>query len=103
VNPSQLLESIKRIFERRTDVRIEAQVAREAGLEADLISEYSALRKSIEVDKNLLAVLKKSSSMNTPGQEVNPEDIRAISQLEEKVRADEQRLSEIHSRFKKAV
>src|SRR5271157_4877832 len=61
VNPAQLLEAIQRIFTRRTDVKMEALVAKDAGMDAGIIEEYSALRKSIEVDRNLVSVLKKST------------------------------------------
>lgn len=101
VNPSQLLDSIKRIFERRKDVKAEAGAAKDSGLDAGLIDEYSALRKSIEVDKNLLVVLKNASGMNNAGREVPADDIASIKKLEEKIATDEQRLKEINEKFPK--
>jgi CheY-like chemotaxis protein len=103
VNPAQLLDAIKRIFERRRDVSMEAIVAKDAGLDPVLINEYSLLRKSIEVDANLLAVLKRSNAVNRPGSEVPAEDLAAISRLEEKIRADEMRLKEINEKFTKVM
>lgn len=103
VNPAQLLDAINRVIERRRDVGLEAVVARDAGLDPVLIEEYSQLRKSIEVDTNLLAVLKRSSAINRPGSEVPAEDLAAISRLEEKVRADEVRIREINGKFTKAM
>ena len=99
VNPAQLLDSIKRIFERRSSVKLEAGIAKDAGLDAAIIGEYSALRKSIEVDKNLLAVLKNSSGMNIPGRFVPEDDLQAINKLDQKIRADELRLKEINEKF----
>ena len=99
VNPSQLLESIQRVFTRRTDVRTESLVAENAGLDKSLIDEYSALRKSIDVDRNLLVVLKNASGMHLSGKEVSAEDMAAIKKLEEKIHTDELRLKEIHDRF----
>ena len=55
--------------------------------------------KSIEVDKNLLAVLKNSSGMNIPGQEIPEDDLASINKLEEKIKADETRLNEINEKF----
>lgn len=101
VNPAQLLDSIKRIFERRSNVKMEATVAKDAGQDAAIISEYSALRKSIEVDKNLLAVLKNSSGMNIPGRVVPEDDLQSINKLEEKIKADELRLKAINETFSK--
>jgi CheY-like chemotaxis protein len=103
VNPSQLLEAIKSIFERQKAVKIAATAAKDAGFDPGLIAEYSALKKSIDVDRNLLQVLKKSSGVQFPGREVPPEDLLPIRKLEEKILADEQRLREIDSQFTRLV
>ena len=95
VNSAQLLESIQRIFKRRSDVKGEVLIAKAAGLDKARIDEYIALRTSIEVDKNLLVVLKNSTGANTPGHVVPAEDLVALQKLEEKIRTDEQRLKEI--------
>ena len=102
VNPAQLLNSIKQIFERRSSVKLEAGVAKDAGQDAAIISEYSALRKSIEVDKNLLEVLKNASGMNNPGHVVPEEDLLSINKLDQKIKTDEIRLKEINEKFAKA-
>ena len=99
VNPTQLLNSIKQIFERRSNVKLEAGVAKDAGQDAAIIVEYSALRKSIEVDKNLLEVLKNSSGMNIPGHVVPEDDLQSINKLDQKIKADELRLKEINEKF----
>jgi two-component system OmpR family response regulator len=99
VNPAQLLDSIKRIFERRSSVKLEAGVAKDAGMDEVIIGEYSALRKSIDVDKNLLTVLKNSCGMNVPGRIVPDEFLQAINQLDQKIRIDELRLKEINETF----
>jgi two-component system OmpR family response regulator len=101
VNPAQLLDSIKRIFERRSSVKLEATVAKDAGLDAAIIAEYSALRKSIDVDTNLLMVLKNSSGMNFPGRVIPEDDLQAINKLDQKIKTDEIRLKEINEKFAK--
>lgn len=101
VNPAQLLDAIRRVFERRKDVKLEAVVAKDAGMDPALIEEYAALRKSIEVDKNLLGVLRRSLAMKRPGEGEINEDTEAINRLEEKVRSDEIRLKEINEKFSK--
>ena len=102
VNPAQLLNAIKQIFERRSNVKLEAGVAKDAGQDAALIGEYSALRKSIEVDKNLLEVLKNASGMNIPGHVVPEDDLQSINKLDQKIKTDELRLKEINDKFAKA-
>jgi DNA-binding response OmpR family regulator len=99
VNPAQLLEAIKGIFTRRSNVRTKALEAKDAGHDAALIDEYSALRKSIEVNTNLLCVLKKACDLNNPGREAPPEDLAAIQKLEAKIQVDEQRLKTINEKF----
>ena len=101
VNPAQLLEAIQRIFTRRTAVSSEVSEARDAGHDAIIVDEYAALRKSIEVDTNLLCVLKKSTGMEHAGCEVRADDIAAVHTLEEKIKTDEQRLTEINEKFVK--
>ena len=102
VNPAQLLDAIKRIFIRRSDVKAEALGAREAGVDGSIIDEYSALRKSIEVDKNLLCVLKKACDMSNVGREIPAEDLSAIQKLEAKIQADETRLKELSGKIPNA-
>jgi two-component system OmpR family response regulator len=99
VNPAQLLESIERIFERRKDVAMEALVAKDAGLDPEIVKEYSALRKSIVVDRNLLSVLRASSGMEIAGKEIPVSDRAAIAKLEEKISANEARLKQINDQF----
>ncbi len=103
VNPSQLLDAIRRVFERRADVKMETLVAKDAGLDTGLIEEYAALRKSIDVDRNLVCVLKNSCGVYHPGREVPAEDLAAIQKLEAKIQADEQRLKEINEKFARAT
>jgi two-component system, OmpR family, response regulator len=99
VNPAHLLEAINRVFERRNAVKAEALQATEKGVDPALIAEYSSLRKSIEVDKNLLVILKKSSGTHLPGREIPADDLAAINKLETKILADEKRLGEINGKF----
>jgi two-component system, OmpR family, response regulator len=103
VNPSQLLDAIKRVFERRADVKMERLVAKDAGLDTGLIEEYASLRKSIDVDRNLVCVLKNSCGVYNPRREVPAEDLAAIQKLEAKIQADEQRLKEINEKFARAT
>lgn len=99
VNPALLLESINRVFARRDAVKTEVMQAKDKGVDPSLISEYSALRKSIEVDKNLLVVLRKSSGTHLPGREIPEDDLAAINRLEAKILADEKRLGELSGNF----
>jgi len=101
VNPAQLLESIKRVFERRSSVKLESGIAKDAGLDEAMIGEYAALRKSIEVDRNLLEVLKISCGMTCPGRVVPEDELAAVNKLDQKIRSDEIRLKEINEKFAK--
>jgi DNA-binding response OmpR family regulator len=94
VNPLQLLDSIQRIFSRRNELSLERQDAQNKGLDSRIIDEYTMLRKNIEVDQNLLVVLRASSGLDI-GREVSSEDENAIRSLEDKIRRSENRLREI--------
>jgi len=95
VNPVQLMNSIQRILNRRNNGKVEFFVAPGTNLDKNLIDEYTTLPTSIEVDKDLLVILKNSTGVNTPGHVIPPEDLAAMQDLEEKIRAGEQRLKEI--------
>ncbi|MFA5237551.1 MAG: response regulator [Methanoregula sp.] len=103
VSPVQLMESIQRIFSRRNDVKEEMLIAQNKGLDPAVIDEYSVLRKNIEVDKNLLVVLRSSCGMGTPGRDVSREDLDAIRKLEDKIYLSERRLREINDLFTKTA
>jgi len=101
VNPVQLLESIQRIFSRRNEVLLARLAAQETGIDAGIVDEYASLRKNIEVDRNLIAVLRASSGIDISGREVSREDQDAIRGLEDKVYREERRLREIQDLVKK--
>ena len=57
--------------------------AKDTGVDPGRIEEYSVLRKSSEVDKNLLVVLKKSSRMHLPEKVVPADELAAVCRIEE--------------------
>jgi DNA-binding response OmpR family regulator len=95
VNPSQLLASIQRVFDRRSVLKEESLAAKESGIDPAVIEEYGALRKSIEVDSNLVGVLKRSCGQRQPGCGPSQEELTEIRALEEKIARDQKRLDEI--------
>ena len=103
VNPAQLLDAIRKIFERRRSVSQKSTVAKDAGIDPALIEEYGLLRKSIEVDRNLLTVLKNSCGVSRPDCKISDEDLASIQKIEAKIQADEQRLKEISEKFPDAT
>ena len=101
VNPSQLLESIQRIFSRQNELSVKRATALDKGLDTTVIDEYTRLRKNIEVDRNLLTVLRASSGMDIAGKEIPREDFDAIRDLEDKISRGERRLHEIEDQLEK--
>ncbi|MDD1701995.1 MAG: response regulator [Methanoregula sp.] len=101
VSPAQLLESIQKIFSRKNDLKMEELAAQNAGLDRSLIEEHSTIRKRIEIDRNMLAVIKSSVGMDIPGREISHEEKEAIRKLEDKIHGDERRLKEIDEKFSK--
>lgn len=103
ISPARQLDAINRIFERRKAVKTEAMQAKNKGVDPSLIENYSAFRKSIEGDKNLLVILKKSSGTHLPERVVPADELAAISRLEAKILADEQWLYEINGKFNAGI
>ena len=68
VNPLQLPDSIQRIFFRRNDIVLETLAPQNKGLDPAVIDEYCALRKNVEVVRNLQEILKVSSGVEFPVQ-----------------------------------
>jgi hypothetical protein len=82
---------INRIFTHRRVAKNEVIQANEGGIDPPRIVKYSALRKSIDGDKNLLAILKKIP-LNVPSHKGVPvNEPTAVSRPGEKVLSDEQR------------
>ncbi|HVP97185.1 response regulator [Methanoregula sp.] len=101
VSPAQLLDSIQRIFSRRSELSVKRLAAQDKGLDTAVIDEYTALHKNTEVDRNLLAVLRASSGMDIAGKEIPREDYDAIRDLEVKIYREERRLREIETQLEK--
>jgi len=97
INPGQLLGAIDYVFTRRNEVEEEIRRARNTGLDETTIDEYRLLRRSIDVDTRMLAVLMAHSGMDNPMKEVPEEDRAAVARLEEKLRGDKERLQAIRA------
>jgi CheY-like chemotaxis protein len=95
----QLPDAINRIIERRKIARTEAIHAKDKDVNPGRIEEYSALRKCIEADKNLLVILKKSGRTLLSERVVLTDEIAAVSRPGTKTFADEQRLDEINGKL----
>jgi two-component system, OmpR family, response regulator len=95
VNPTQLIESIQRIFLRRNDIKEELLLAEGKGIDPSLIKEYGTLRKSIEVDRNLLVVLRSAVGRDQAGRTPSPDEMAAVRALEDKVTSSERRIREL--------
>jgi Response regulator containing CheY-like receiver, AAA-type ATPase, and DNA-binding domains len=103
VNPTQLIESIQRIFSRRNDINEELLLAQGNGVDPAIIKEYGTLRKSVEVDRNLLVVLRSAIGRDQAGRNPSPEEMAAMRALEDKVASSERRLREIRDLLARTV
>ncbi len=101
VSPTQLVESIEKIFSRRELILSKEMAARDAGFDTTIIEERSALQQSIEIDRNMLTILKISSGSKKPGTDISSDNKAAIQKLEAKIFANEKRLKEIEEKLLK--
>jgi CheY-like chemotaxis protein len=95
VNPKQLLEAIGRVLARKNSFREIIEIAKTAGVEQAKIEEYIALTTSLEVDTNLLKILKFSTDLSQPDQKTQDENRKSIELIEARIKASEERLSEL--------
>ncbi len=103
VNPKQLIEAIARVLQRRNSIRETIEKAASAGIDQGLIHEYVSLLTSLEVDRNLLGVLKNSSDLGQPDAKTLEEQQKSMEMIEARIKQEEERLSEISKQLGPAI
>ena len=95
VNPKQLVEAISNVLVRRNTLGKIAGKANAAWIDQAAIDEYVSLRMSLEVDTNLLKVLKNSSELGQPDAKTLEEQQKSIAAIKARIRQGEDRLKEL--------
>lgn len=99
ITHKELYEAIEGQLNRRRMIEIDIQLAREAGVGAEIIDEYRRLRKSIDINKRLLKLLESTYKMSDEKVKMGDEAGLAIRSMGMNVRFQEERLEQVRKEF----
>ena len=91
----ELYDAIEHVLNRRQTIKSDVDVAQQSGFDAQVISEYARLSKSIDVNKRLLKILETTYNINDAKMRVSDEISRVINSMETNIRFQEGRLQQI--------
>jgi two-component system OmpR family response regulator len=91
----ELYDAIEHVLNRRQAIKSDVDVARQSGFDAQVISEYARLSKSIDVNRRLLKILETTYNINDAKMRVSDEISRAIKSMETNIKFQENRLQQI--------
>jgi CheY-like chemotaxis protein len=91
----ELYDAIEHVLNRRQAIKTDIDVARQSGFDAQVISEYARLSKSIDVNRRLLKILETTYNINDTKIKVSEEITRAIKSMETNIKFQEGRLQQI--------
>lgn len=91
----ELYDAIEHVLNRRQSIKSDMNLARESGFDADVITEYGRLSKSIDVNRRLMKILETTYNFNDAKVRVGDEISRAIKGMEANIKFQENRLQQI--------
>jgi len=91
----ELYDAIEHVLNRRQAIKSDVDIARQSGFDAQVISEYARLSKSIDVNKRLLKILETTYNINDVKMRVSEDISRAIKSMETNIKFQEGRLQQI--------
>lgn len=91
----ELYDAIEHVLNRRQAIKSDVDIARQSGFDAQVISEYERLSKSIDVNKRLLKILETTYNINDVKMRVSEDISRAIKSMETNIKFQEGRLQQI--------
>ena len=93
----ELYDAIEHVIKRRQTLKSDMDLARQSGFDAEIISEYARLSKSIDVNKRLMKILETTYNFNDSKARVSDDISRAIKSMETNLKFQENRLQQIKS------
>ena len=91
----ELYDAIEHVLDRRQSIKSDMNLARESGFDADVITEYGRLSKSIDVNRRLMKILETTYNFNDAKVRVGDEISRAIKGMDANIKFQENRLQQI--------
>ncbi len=90
-----MYDAIEHVLNRRQAIKSDVDIARQSGFDAQVVSEYARLSKSIDVNKRLLKILETTYNINDVKMRVSEDISRAIKSMETNIKFQEGRLQQI--------
>lgn len=91
----ELYDAIEHVLNRRQSIKSDMDLARQSGFDAETITEYARLSKSVDVNRRLMKILETTYNFNDSKVRVSDEIARAIKSMETNIKFQEQRLQQI--------
>jgi two-component system OmpR family response regulator len=91
----ELYDAIEHVLNRSQSIKSDMNLARKSGFDADIITEYGRLSKSIDVNRRLMKILETTYNFNDAKVRVGDEISRAIKGMEANIKFQENRLQQI--------
>lgn len=91
----ELYDAIEHVLNRRQSIKSDMELARQSGFDAEIITEYARLSKSIDVNRRLMKILETTYNFNDSKIRVSDEISRAIKSMEMNIKFQENRLLQI--------
>ena len=91
----ELYDAIEHVLNRRQSIKSDMDLAKQSGFDAEIITEYARLSKSIDVNRRLMKILETTYNFNDSKVRVSDEISRAIKSMEMNIKFQENRLQQI--------
>lgn len=91
----ELYNAIEHVLNRRQSIKSDINLAKESGFDAETITEYARLSKSIDVNRRLMKILETTYNFNDSKVRVSDEISRTIKSMTMNIDFQETRLKQI--------
>ncbi len=90
-----MYDAIEHVLSRRQSIKSDIDIAKQSGFDAEIITEYARLSKTIDVNKRLMKILETTYNFDDSKVRVSEEISSAIKNMEMNVKIQESRLQQI--------
>jgi two-component system OmpR family response regulator len=91
----ELYDAIEHVLNRRQSIKSDMDLAKQSGFDAEIITEYARLSKSIDVNRRLMKILETTYNFNDSTVRVSDEISRAIKSMDMNIKFQENRFKQI--------
>ena len=99
----ELYDAIEHVLTRRNNINTDVELAKRAGFDQQVITEYARLSKSIDVNKRLMKILETTYNIHDSKAKVAEDISRAIKSMAANIKFQEERLQQIRDELSRAL